>query len=560
MKTYILKTISVAAAAVALFCAAEGAASIGGASPFEVMWDGGPVALSAGAPFSLKLTIRVPEGHYLYANETDVDFASLEGLIVTGIGFPKSEKLADPYLGKVVDVYRGDVSVTISGRVPKELVPGERDIVARIAFRGCSPTVCYRTEEREADFRVDVAAAEPAAEQRPVQHEVSPEPEWAGADREIELTRSGIRGLLEARDFGLILERGLPITLAIVFIAGILTSLTPCVWPVIPVVLLFVGVHPQKRFIRNLSLSATLTAGLVLVYAALGTAAVLLGKNLGFLYQQRWFLATVVLFFLAMSMAMFGVFDVRMPRRIHQRLHRLGGEGYRGAFLAGMGIGLVASPCAGPVLAALLGYVALQQSYAAGFALLIVYGTGMGLIIVLLGASYGELAGKMKSGPWMVWIRRALGIVLLFPAAFYMGSLFRWSQGPATGAEQGVRWVMSEEEALRMASESGKPVMLEFFAEWCPPCKSLERSFFGRQEITELSWQLVPLKVDATIETPYVRAMVEKYRVAGWPTVIFLDSKGRPWRDLRVNDYNPAAVERALREALRRSEEAPRKP
>lgn len=524
-------------------------------TPFVLHWEEGPIELSPGEPFSLELTISVPEGYYLYAEETEVDFASLEGLIVTDVRLPRATKFSDPYMGKVVDVLRGEVVISVVGRVPQGLSTGEHDLVARVAFRGCSPTICYRAEQREAQFRVSITASAegggPSVQQgeKPALRDdqaMTPEP-----------SSPGLRAMFEVEDFGALLDRGLGWTLLIVFVAGILTSLTPCVWPVIPVVLLFVGVHPHRRFWRNLLLACTLVSGMILVYAALGVVAVLLGKNLGFLFQQRLFLALVVLFFLAMSLAMFGVFHVRMPRRLQSRLHRMGGEGYRGAFLAGMATGLVASPCAGPVLAAVLGYVALQRNYATGFSLLVVYGMGMGLIMVFLGACYGELAGKLKGGPWTVWIRRMLGILLLFPAAFYMGSLFGWG-GPSSpfglGEKAGVRWMTDEAGAFNLARELGRPVMIEFRAEWCPPCKAMERRFFSRPDIAELLERVVPLQVDATTETPEVRGMVDKYRVVGWPTVLFLAPDGKSWNDLRVSDYNPAAVERALREAIRRSE------
>lgn len=542
-------------ALVMLFSVAGGAsATPNPSSPFSVVWDDAPVSLAAGSPFTLRVTIRVPEGYYLYASESDVDFASLEGLLVTDVRYPRATKFVDPYLGKEVDIYRSDVTIAISGRVPENLEPGERDLVARVAFRGCSPTICYRAEEGEALFRVEVGSAAQAVQPAPQASELLDG--WAEDGPPPAPEKLTLRSLLEVQDFGLLVQRGLTWTLLIVFIAGILTSLTPCVWPVIPVVLLFVGVHPHKRFKENFLLAATLVAGLVLIYALLGIAAVALGKNLGFLYQQRWFLSVVVLFFLAMSLAMFGVFDVRLPRRLQHRLHRMGGEGYRGAFLAGMGTGLVASPCAGPILAALLGYVALQGNYAAGFALLVVYGIGMGLLIVLLGAGYGELAGKLRGGPWMLWIRRVLGILLLFPAAFYMGSLFGWSTDSILGAgdRPHIAWLADEAAALQIADASGKPVMLEFSAEWCPPCKALDDRFFGRPDVVDLAGSVVPLRVDATIETPEARRMIKKHRVAGWPTVIFLDPKGRPWRDLRINNYNPAAAERALHEAIRRTE------
>ena len=523
-------------------------------SPFQLSWDRGALVVPRGQSFRLELVIQVPKGYYLYAEETDVDFASLEGLLIKEVRFPQPTIHTDPHLGRSVKVYRGEVTIAIGGLVPAGLDEGEHELVARLMIRGCSPALCLRPEVREVSFKVEVT--------KPLATEAWP-PHYQRVDRgAVSQGPSGLGRLLKSQDFSLILDRGVVLTVLVVFIAGLLTSLTPCLWPVIPVVLIFVGIHPHKRFRENLLLAALLTSGLILVYAVLGIGAVAIGKNLGFLFQRRWFLALAVLFFLAMSLSMFGVFDLRLPRRWQRRLHQLGGEGYRGAFLAGLGTGLVASPCSGPVIAALLGYVALQRSYATGFALLIVYGLGMGVLIMLLGAAYGQLADRLKGGMWILWVKRALGIILLFPAVFYMGSLFGW---PPQGSllpkdELRIEWLGGEQDALRFAARESRPVMIEFTASWCPPCRALDRRFFSREDIVQLSFRLVPLRVDATVETGEVARLIDRYRVAGWPSIVFLDPQGRPYRDLRVSDHDPGAIERSMREAIRRAESVTREP
>lgn len=524
-------------------------------SPFELMWDDSTQKILAGENFSLSLTIRAPEKHYLYAEETDVDFVSLDGIIITDIKFPKPSFHDDPYLKKRVKVFEGDIKIGFEGRVPKSLSAGVHDLVARVTFRGCSDELCFRPEERDAVFSIDVVAASAgggAGDGRGVPEVRASEAKGA------EVAGLGLKNLLDIQDFSILMERGLVLTLMIVFFAGVLTSLTPCVWPVIPIVLLYIGVHPHKRFMENITLALTFVFGLVIVYSALGILAVALGKNLGFLFQSRAFLAIVVVFFLTMSLSMFGVFHLRLPQKLHHKLHKLGGKGYRGAFLAGMGTGLVASPCSGPMVAALLGYVALQRDYLYGFLLLIVYGAGMGLLIMILGACYGEFAGKFRSGVWMVWIKRLLGVVLLFPAVFYMGSLFNWSRAGFAPSHEGPRieWATSESGALKIAAITNRPVMVEFGASWCPPCIALENNFFSRPEIVELSHRLVPLRIDATVETKEVKELAEKYDLSSLPTVLFLSPKGEPYVDLGVRGPDKYdEIEKAMKEAIRRSSE-----
>ena len=519
-------------------------------SPFQLSWEEHPPEMARGQAFELVVTIRVPDGHYLYADDTELDFTSLEGLLVEDVKYPTPSLHEDSYQGGEVEVYEGDVRIVISGRVPETLDAGEHDLIAKLKYRGCSPRICFRPEVREIPFIFEIKRGSFGAKVPSSSIADNAVKESEGAH---DIAKS--RGILANMDFSEIFGRGILISVLMVFLAGVLTSLTPCVWPIIPIVLTFIGVHPHKKFRENLFLAASLIAGLILVYALLGMIAVVIGRNLGFLFQQRWFLAFVVIFFVAMSLSMFGAFHIHLPRKWQGMMHNLGGEGYRGAFLAGMGTGLVASPCSGPVIAALLGYVALRNNYFVGFGLLIVYGLGMSLIILLLGSLYGQLACKLKGGLWMVWVKRALGIMLLFPAIFYMGSLFGWTPESSMfdRGEIHIEWLDSERDALKFAEREGRPVMIEFTANWCPPCRALQRRFFSRDDVVQLSYQLVPLKVDATVETNEVKRLVNRYGVLGWPTVIFLSPDGKRYRDLRVNDYDPKAIERNMREAIERA-------
>ncbi len=341
--------------------------------------------------------------------------------------------------------------------------------MANVSFRGCSDKICFRPEMRVVTFLVDVIKQAPVAEKG-----IGSQPD-ALKDSKSQLARLKI--IREEIYAGRFMDGGIALTLLLVFLAGLLTSLTPCVWPVIPAGLVFVGVHPHKKFLENLLLSFCLTLGISIVYSALGLLAVGLGKNVGFLFQSRIFLAAVVVFFIAMSLSMFGLFEVRLPRRWHVKLHALGGEGYLGSFFAGMGLGLIASPCAGPVLISMLGYVALQRDYLLGFVILMLFSMGMGLLFIVLGAGFGELAGKLRGGKWTVWIRRTLGILILIPALFYGSALISGSCGIFRQAVPGVEWLADADVASALASRERRPMMVYFSAKWCPPCRKLDCLF-----------------------------------------------------------------------------------
>jgi len=502
--------------------------------PFAVSWSAASLAVKPGARFETAIVVTVPTGHYLYADELDVEFVSLEGIHVDDISYPQPVVMPVGGVRKDKRVYRENVRITIVGHVPASMSLGERDLMARVSYQGCTEEVCYRPRTKKLDLAVRVGG----------QTVVS------AKNREDE---GGLRSLIAHPDVVRMLDRGLFWTLALVFLAGLLSSLTPCVWPVLPVTLVVIGIERQHSVLRNALLAASLVAGLVIVYAALGISAVALGRNLGFVFQQKWFLVLVVLFFVAMSLSLFGVFEVHLSRRWAHAIHRLGGKGFRGAFLSGMGLGLIASPCTGPVIAGLLGYAALTRSYVAGFAMLVVFGLGMGTLIIVVGAIYGVVADRLRGGVWMVWIKRALGVILLIPAAFYIGSLIGPERASFNDSGSKIAWVEDVDDALEIARDEGKPVMLDFYADWCPPCRRLDRGFFNREDIAQLSADVVPVRIDATRESSRIRRFFERFQVVGMPAFVFLSPDGIEYKALRVMSANGRRLEKSMREAIQRA-------
>lgn len=542
MKRILLPVLLVAAICLPVF----GRAALNPNSPFEVIWDEAPVKVVAGKKFKVAVTIRVPPDHYIYADRTDVDFASLEGVRIDEIKYPRAEKMLDPYFGKTMDVFKNDVVIEIVGHIPEDLRTGEHELNALLSFQGCSSKLCLRPEELDLAFIVNVEAAKEEPSKRTE----------GGKEEGGAVSGEGLSSLIRSQDFTPIAERGFAWAMLVVFLAGLLVSLSPCILPIVPVVLLTIGVEAQKKWSENISLAATFVAGLVVTNAGLGLLAAAFGRTIGFLFQYRLFLVAVIVFFVLMALSMFGLYEFRPIGFVHRWLHKIGGKGYRGALLMGLATGLIASPCASPVLVALLGYVGLKQSYALGSLMLVIFGLGMGLLFIIFGAAYGELAGKFKSGKWAVWVKRALGILLLIPAVFYLRALVRWDGVFHPGVDEGkprVEWVMTKDDGLKFARRSGRPVMVEFYADWCPPCRTLENRFFKDEEVIKLSSMLVPVKIDATVSTPEVNRMIEEFKVIGWPAFFFMSPDGRIYDDLTVMSYAPEKLLESMREAVKRA-------
>ena len=211
--------------------------------------------------------------------------------------------------------------------------------------------------------------------------------------------------------------QGIWATLGLVYIGGLLVSLTPCVYPMIPITLGIIGARNagQKPLI-GLIRSLTFVLGIVLIYAVLGLIAVKTGRQVSFAFQNPWVISTIALFFAAMGASMLDLFTIQMPVSVASKLQNVATShagGLTGAFLLGCVTGIVASPCGSPVLAGVIAVAAAANNTALGVLLLAFYALGIGTLFIFLG-TFPALLGRLpKSGAWMNDIKKGLGVLLI---------------------------------------------------------------------------------------------------------------------------------------------------
>lgn len=357
---------------------------------------------------------------------------------------------------------------------------------------------------------------------------------------------------------------------------GFLTSLTPCVYPMIPIVLGIFGARGQNVSRgRAMTLASLYVAGMGVTYAALGSIFAQIGKEFGSLLGDPVVVIPIVLLYVALAASMFGAFDLNLPMSLQEKLNKVGGRGFAGAFAMGLVGGFTAAPCTGPFLAGILGFVAQTHNTAAGAFLLFSYALGMGVLFWVLAAFAISLP---KSGRWMEWVKSIGGIALLVAALYFLrpvvgalrtfGTAELWFLGAAIGlaviglaagavhlsfhdrtaikVRKGVAvalavigifgvvaWIMTpknklhwvydrEEEAFARARAEGKGVLVDFSATWCNPCTELELRF-GDSDVHEvITEHFVPLKFDVTNGTEEDKAKRARYRAQTLPAVVLL--------------------------------------
>lgn len=208
---------------------------------------------------------------------------------------------------------------------------------------------------------------------------------------------------------------------ATLFGAGVLTSLTPCIYPMIPITagVIAGGSAGTPSRLRTLALTLTYAAGLALLYALLGLAAGLSGTLFGTVSSNPWARFAIGNLLLLFALALLDVIPVAAPGRLAAWAGGLTGGSYPAVFLLGATSGVVAAPCGAPAFAAVLTWVAATKSGVLGFVYLFVFSLGMTAILVLVGLFSGALTALPRSGRWMAWIKKGAGVVLLGMAEYY---------------------------------------------------------------------------------------------------------------------------------------------
>jgi thiol:disulfide interchange protein DsbD len=215
------------------------------------------------------------------------------------------------------------------------------------------------------------------------------------------------------------------LALPVLFAGGVLTSLTPCVYPMIPITAAIVGGQSAGdrtgSMLRPVLLTFTYVVGLALVYSALGVFAGLTGTLFGSVSTNPWLYFAMANVLLLAALGMLDVIPIRLPAGIMQRASTMGTAGrFSGAFAMGAMSGLVAAPCSAPVMAAVLTWVTVTKSAGLGFLYLLTFSLGMSTLLVIVGLSSGSLARLPRAGAWMVTVKKIFAIVMIGAAQYYL--------------------------------------------------------------------------------------------------------------------------------------------
>lgn len=374
-------------------------------------------------------------------------------------------------------------------------------------------------------------------------------------------------------------------TLLGVLLGGIALNLTPCVYPLIPITVTYFGGRSGKIQGALVAHGICYILGLAVTNSTLGVVAALTGGLMGGVLQNSWVLAGVAIVLLIFSSSLFGFWELKLPSGLTQAASK-SYAGYFGSLFMGLTLGVIAAPCIGPFVLGLLTWIASIGIAWFGFIVFFTLSVGLGLPLFILALFSGKLEILPRSGEWMVWVRKVMGWVLVGMAAYFIqpllpkgGAVYLYGliafcagihlgwvdKSVASGRffpllkkgvgvagilfsifmivtvfikSQGVVWQSYSITLLEKAQQEGQPVIMDFYASWCAPCRELDEITFHDPQVVQKSKDFVMVKIDLTTgENEEYKKLVQKFNVKGVPTVVFLDKTGQERLDLRLMDF-----------------------
>ena len=462
---------------------------------------------------TVEVSFAIAEGYYMYRERFRFAADPASNARLGTPQFPPGTKKKDEFFGDV-ETYRKQVVI----RLPVQSAEG--DLHLTVTSQGCADVgVCYIPMDSKATIQLAAFSAAPPS----IRSDTVPEFTLQASDFEIaRLFESGGTWVVLASFLGF----------------GLLLAFTPCVLPMIPILSgIIAGEGRDLGKLRALLLSLAYVLGMAVAYAAAGVAAAWSGSLLASALQNAWVLGVFALVFVALALSMFGFYELQLPGFLHHRLHATHGrlQGGRIASVAAMGAlsAVIVSPCVAAPLAGALLYISQSRDIALGGSALFAMAIGMGIPLLVVGVSEGALLPK--SGPWMVRVKHIFGVLLLAVAAWIVWPVLR----PSGGNTDFVR-VSSVAELEQKLNAPGKPVMLDFYADWCVSCKEMEALTFSDARVKEKLGTMLLLQADVTADSDEHRKLLKRFSLFGPPGIIFFDARGREIKGLRVIGYQNA--------------------
>lgn len=523
-----------------------------------------------------------------------------------GTYFPPDKEYKFEFSDNKIKVYEGTVYIGLKF-TGSDLKPGSYEIPIKINYQACDDKQCYapKTINFSVPVKIEATSSATLSNTDVFKNVDFTKPTVASSNIETQQTKlkenERISEAPSEENYvsTLIEEQGMFVALIFIFLGGLALNLTPCVYPLIPITISYFGAQSSGSRAQSILMGVFYALGMSVTYSSLGVFAALTGSLLGSALQNPFVIIGVALILIALGTSMFGLFEIRVPQKLAVAGNK-NRSGLFGSLLMGLLVGFIAAPCIGPFVLSLLLAVGQSGSVFIGFLLFFVLSLGLGAPYIVLAAFSSSLNKLPRSGEWMIGVKIIFGLILfgmaintmapiipkdiyawLYPGYIIVAGIYlilidrngltskvytnikyiiaivaiiwgTWQLKPA-GATEHLNWqVLNSYSAIESSIQTEqKPVMIDFYADWCAQCKELDEYTYTDKEVIDLSNSFNNIKIDLTTENPEI---TEKFGIKGLPVVIFMNSKGEELRDLRITGFlKPEEFIKKMNSALERN-------
>jgi len=522
-----------------------------------------------GETFKFSVKVIIEEKWHINSNKPNDEFLIPTELIsknpkfpFTKLIFPKPQELNFEFSEKPVSVYDGEVIISGLIQIDKNLEIGNNNIPIQLKYQACNDQSCMPPTSVSDTISIEVVKVK--SEVLQINQETFKNVEQAEPEINVEKSEDSLASTLESS--------GLILSLLIIFLGGLALNLTPCVYPLIPITIGYFGGQSEGKTSRLFLLGILYVLGMALTYSVVGVVTALSGSVFGSLLQNPFVIVGIAFLFVLLSLSQFGVYEFKLPDSL---VAKAGGAkaGTFGAFFMGLTMGIVAAPCIGPFVIGLVTYVAAKGDPFNGFLMFFVLALGLGLPYLVLALFSGKIKKLPRAGDWMEGVKHIFGFLLLGMAIYFVGPIlpkeissyilpmfgliaaiillfldktanqiigFRWFKiifsiivllisvySLIPSKDISPDWKEFSEANYNQSLVDGKKMIIDFYADWCIPCKELDALTFSDSRIVELSKEFDAYKVDMTQTiSEETEAIRDKFRILGMPTVLIIDSNG----------------------------------
>ena len=542
-----------------------------------------------GTSLQLAIIVDIKPEYHINSNtppegliRTELKFDPIEQLSFGKVFYPVPAMVKFAFSDEPLSVYEHTIKLFSTVTVSDDHLPATINLTGTVSYQACDNTNCYAPDEKKFIIPLKIVSSDELVNS--INAEIFNE--FPGSDLTSD-DEGELRFSSEELWAKNIIEKGLPLALLVFFVIGLALNLTPCVYPVIPITVGYFGAQRSQNKGSSFMIALFYVIGIAIIFAILGLISGLAGKQWGFLFQNPWFVIIISLIMLAMAASMFGAFEIAIPSSLMGSVGK-SRQGILGSLIMGLTVGVVIAPCAAGPIIGLVGLVAKQGIVVKGTLLFFIMGLGLGLPYLILASFSGLLTKLPQSGMWMIWIKKLFGLVLIGVAIYFLipqmktaydhlgfllGVLIMFSglllgfldHAPGytknfkmtkaiiggliilfgivtthkaiTSKPSAIDWVHYTDQTIEQMLIDEKPVLIDFYADWCAPCKEMDEKTFRDEMIIKESKSFTMVKVDLTSSKENSDAFKNKFNISGMPTFVFLDKHGKEIEELRTIGY-----------------------